>query len=478
MAKTCIVVEMDQENFYAVEMANRGGGAELVRYLAREIPPTGVSPEWVRRIWSEAHFSQNRVVCILPDQMLRTRTVMVPALAPEQLEAAVRMELGNAVESGGESFKILNYRVQERMCQVRVVLIHQKRLSETIHFWQQAGLVVEWSGVRTSGNQSFISFNLNFFDDPSSGAAYLDLTETQTEFGVVRGDELIYCRNFPVSSTEIKEHPESGIKDLVEEIRLSTASYQAATGEPLPPKLLLFGNVTGMTHLYDQLGEQLGVKVLLPDRTRFMGMPLHAKELAARLAPLFGLGLYGIGCSEGAPQIFSREQMKTKVNRKKFIALAGMAGLVLILGVGIVLWLQAGMEREKKTQEWLRQHEKTLTQLKQLEAETKLYREQIGKLEEWLDGRNRELEFLLALDRCLPLGTRVTQFTIEKGYLKDLSGITPSVTVLLQEIRRVPELRGIKQKGTINTTPEGEVFHLDGTISVPVVDAESKGEKP
>jgi hypothetical protein len=113
---------------------------------------------------------------------------------------------------------------------------------------------------------------------------------------------------------------------------------------------------------------------------------------------------------------------------------------------------------------WLQEKAPRLIRLQYLERDSKKAALQIKELEVWLGERDRELEFLKVLLNNLPPGTKVTDMTIENGIIKDIAGVTPSVSLLLGRIRTVPELSGLKLKGTITTSNVGEIFHLEGKI--------------
>ena len=132
--------------------------------------------------------------------------------------------------------------------------------------------------------------------------------------------------------------------------------------------------------------------------------------------------------------------------------------------IGLLLGMQANLERQAKVDKWLQEQSPRLIRLQYLERTSNKDLQQIKQLESWLMGRNSELEFLRVLQYNLPTGTKITDLTIEDGFIKDVAGITPSVSLLLGKIKIVPELSGLKLKGTITTSPNGELFHLEGTI--------------
>ena len=106
-----------------------------------------------------------------------------------------------------------------------------------------------------------------------------------------------------------------------------------------------------------------------------------------------------------------------------------------------------------------------LNNLRLMERQTTQNTNQIKQLQGWLGKQNQELEFLLLLKNNLPDGTQITNLTIENGMVKDLSGVTPSVSLLLNKIKTVPGLQDLKLKGTISSSLQGEIFQLEGALS-------------
>ena len=75
MAKTVIIVESGQKFFQVVEVANQSNGIEMVRYTIRNLPPEGLSYEWLKKVWEQEHFSRNRVIFLLPPALVNFKTV-------------------------------------------------------------------------------------------------------------------------------------------------------------------------------------------------------------------------------------------------------------------------------------------------------------------------------------------------------------------------------------------------------------------
>jgi hypothetical protein len=71
---------------------------------------------------------------------------------------------------------------------------------------------------------------------------------------------------------------------------------------------------------------------------------------------------------------------------------------------------------------------------------------------------------LRALQRCLAKDTLITDLTIEEGRVKNLAGLTPSVSLLLTKLEADanPVLNRLQLKGNIMKTESGyELFQLE-----------------
>jgi hypothetical protein len=484
LAKTVIIVEVGERVFRAVEVANQNNGIEMVRYAIRNLPPEGLNSEWLKKIWDQEHFSRNRVIYLLPPNLVNFKTVILPVLPAAQLEAAVGVELsGNS--NRGMILSIIGFYLQNDMIHVKVALVKDDLLTEHLHKLEQAGLKVEWSGVRVRGIENFINFNQGFFEEPDHDVAYLDLTEDLTEFGIFKGDEILYRRDFVPggqdlidANTDENNLDAAIIADFVEELRLSIASYRVDFSGGVINKLWIFGYTEHLAELLIKLAGELELKAFIPYKSKLTGV-LTDKN-TPQLAPLVGLALEATDyIQRDYGKIFTEAQKKAQVQQKALINIGKFVLVGLGILVGLLLWMQAGIERKSKVDAWLQDKAPRLIRLKYLERDSAKAAEEIKELESWLKERDRESEFLRILLNNIPPGTKVADLTIENGIIKDLAGVTPSVSLLLGRIRTVPELSGLKLKGTITTSSAGEVFHLEGTIVPKIKDKKLEfGKKP
>lgn len=93
MAKTKIAVHLGADRFAAVEVKINKTGGELLRYSLHHQEETGFSKEWLAKLWKKEYYGHNKVIALLPQHLVRYKTLSLPLLPEEQLQAAIRMEM-------------------------------------------------------------------------------------------------------------------------------------------------------------------------------------------------------------------------------------------------------------------------------------------------------------------------------------------------------------------------------------------------
>ena len=79
----------------------------------------------------------------------------------------------------------------------------------------------------------------------------------------------------------------------------------------------------------------------------------------------------------------------------------------------------------------------------------------------------RPLEFLLALARAVPEGTRITRISLAGERIEAVEGVTPSLSLLLIRLQGEPLLAGLRLYGQATRAAGeggGERFVLSGTL--------------
>ncbi len=458
MAKTTIVVYLGENYFTAVEIKITAAGGEVLRYTVHQLPESGFSGEWLAAIWKKEYYGHTKVITLLPQGLVRYKSLSVPNLPDEQLRAAVRMELGNS--EPGAVYRIINVQQGEQQQSVKLALIKDAELESYLDRLRSAGLTVEWAGLNHHGLQNFLAFNFDFFEG-SGVDLYLTLNINHSELGALTDTELLYRRGLLIGANQLKEKPSRYLPELIEEIRLSLASYQNANNLPLPEQIWVFGEAKPEKEWLEQLTAALGIKFVVPDQTRLSGVITgsHTPEVA----PLIGLALDEAWLSRKDWRFKANEQVRQERNRQKMLTAtkAGLAGILLI--IGLLLGVQAQAIKNQKNAAWFDGQKETISRLRKVESDTGQKVEQLKTLEEWLSHRGHELEFLRVLQASLPGETKITNLVIEDDVVKGLSGSTRSVSTLLAKLQRTPKLKTFKLKGAITSDKNGmELFQLEG----------------
>lgn len=463
MKRNVIVVERDRRFFTAVELKSEGDRLRVIRTAVHELPDGEVNPNWVNNLWKLERFSRHDVLCSLPSSLVKYKTLVLPAVPADQLEAAVEMELGED-GTAEDIYRMVHHRLEDGKHQVKVGIIKQDDLRAHLNFWRKAGLDVSWSVLRTNGIENYVRHCFNAFGN-RDGVLYLDATAGLTELGFFRDGSLVYHRVFGFMPNDRNpEETEESLKEFLHELRLSLAAAEKAAGDPLPDRMYLFGLDFVFPTLAGPVMDKFGIRLLPPDGTRVLN--LADPHEISRISPLIGVALTRMERNpRPAQKIYAAEQIAAAAakRRTKTIAEIGLGLLFLLAGFGFLC--QARRIREDKIRRWLAQKAEILVELRRTKQLSNEREARIRFLESWLAQQGRELEFLRLLDLYLPEGTKITDITIENGVIKDLAGYTPSVSLLLDDFRAVPALRALKLKGAVVIGEKGEQFHLEGPIS-------------
>ncbi|NLY74814.1 MAG: hypothetical protein GX075_05885 [Firmicutes bacterium] len=460
MAKTSIAVYLGEEYFVAVELKQHNTGGELLRYAVYSPPESGCSEGWLKGIWKKEFFSHTKVIALLPQDLVKYKTLTLPALSDEQLQAAVRLEMESS--EPGACYRIINIQQTEQHILVKLALINEIELGSYLSQFQNAGLTVEWSGLNFHGLQNYLSFNFDFFEGAGADI-YLSVNNTCSEIVALTDTELIFRRALPMGKNYLKENPSKHLPEFAEEARLTLTSYQVATNFQLPERIWLFGEARLEMEWSRQLTGILGIPLVIPDQTRLSGV--ITGNHTPILAPLIGLALDETWLFRKDWRFKTREQLQQERKRRKMMTAikAALAGALLVCG--LILGIQARVIRDQKDSIWLAEQREKATRLRDVEIDANQKAGQLKNLEKWLNRRGLELEFLRVLEANLPERTQITDLIIEDGVVKSLSGSTVSVSILLERLRQTPELSALKLKGTITTDKSGmELFQLEGTF--------------
>jgi Tfp pilus assembly PilM family ATPase len=459
MPNKTIAVEITDASITAVELSGGPGGLEICRWGTEPLPKDD-RVAFIKKLWQQKKFTTTRVIVMLPGSLARYRTLALPILPEEQVNAAIRVEMESRA-GRDDIWRVIGRQPQDGRMNVRMALVADPQLNRFLDILRQAGLEVLWSGFKSRGLQNFILFHQDFLETETARYAYLDLAEDHSEYGVVTADNLCYRRDLELGDLDFSgADPGAAQNDLLMELGLSLASSQS-TGQEPTNRLWLFGVNAKVLHGLKKALTQSGWEVVLPEKTNLRGvMP---SERVAGLAPLIGLALDELGWNtQKNLRIHTLEQQRQGQARAKLnwaLKLALVGGFLVL---GVWLLTQAKLMENRKRQEWIAGQTGKLTQLQQAEERTRKALQKIGRLERWTDGQGRELELLYAWQQQLPEGTLITDLTMEEGKVKNLAGTTPSVSWLLTKLAADPVLKNLQLKGNIMRADNGmESFQLE-----------------
>jgi Tfp pilus assembly protein PilN len=460
MLKSVVVIEVSGATLTLAEVRGSRKQADLLRYLVCRIPKSCPDAECFRQIWQKQGISRQPVVCILPNKIVKFKTLSLPVLPDKQLEAALRIELEG---SDDEIVRVFGRWEEATMLNVKAAVIKNRDLVEWLAPLQAAGLEVAWSGYQARGIQNFINFHRGFLQDQCPEAAYLTFSDRRVEFGVISEETILYRRDLELGADDFQNSVNPVAEtDLKEELRLSAAAYQAGFGKEPPRSIWLFGKERAALENIRTVLTRAGYQISLNFKIR-LGGTVSGEDTPA-VAPLLGLALDELGWDSRANlRVYTAAQSEQQELTSRLQMAGKFALAVAILGGGLLLMTQANLAHQAKTTQWLAAQSGKLAKLRQVEADSTAYLAKIKTMESFLDLRGRELEFLLALQKGLPEDTLLTDLTMERGVICNISGVTPSVSLLLNHLQRQPALCKLKLKGNIAVTDQGmERFQLEG----------------
>jgi hypothetical protein len=460
MPHKAIVIEVTADTLTAIEIAGSSGVPEINRWAKGLLPPEGLTAVWVREFWRQEKFSATRAVWLLPETLVQYKTLTFMVLPEEQLMAAVKLEMENCAGSD-ELWRVICIRSQNGQTLVRVAVVANRELTQSLDIFTQAGLEIIWSGFYSRGIQNFILFHRDPLVTELNRFAYLYLTAERSEYGVVTEDSIFYRREIPIGNRVLAGTDSVDVHaDLLEELRLSFATSKT-NGQQDSDTLWLFGDDEAALAGLQKVLTRAGLTVVLPAKTNFNGV--LTQNMTPRLAPLIGLALDESGWNSVQNlRLYSLEQQKQQMIKRKCRWLLQWGCVAGFIFLGCWLLMQAQRLKSQTERQWLADQQTKLNQLRRVETLTQAELKKLTKLEQWSSAKAYELEFMLALQKRLPPGTLITDLTIEKGKVKNLAGTTPSVSLLLTELADDPRLKVLELKGNIMTTEDGrEGFQLE-----------------
>jgi Tfp pilus assembly protein PilN len=460
MPHKALIIETTVNTLTALEVTGGPGSPEINRWASCALPPEGLTPAVVREFWRKEKFATTRAIWLLPERLVRYKTLTFMVLPEEQLTAAVKVEMDNGA-TDDELWRVIGSCQQDGQVLVRVVVIGNRQLTQALEAFTQAGLAINWSSLYSHGLQNFILFHRDLYETKPERFAYLYQTPDRTEYGVVTETTICYRREIAIGSDALAQaETEDVLADLMEELRLSFASSKTS-GQQKTDVLWLFGVDIAVLAMLQKELTRAGLTVMLPAKTNFGGVLTQTQT--SRLAPLVGLALDELGWNRIENfRFYTLEQQSRQMIRQncRWLLQWGIVAAFLLLGGWLAV--RAQLQENQAKRQWLAGQQAKLAQLRRIEALTQANLNKLTQLEQWSSGKGQELEFLLALQKQLPPRTVITDLAIEDGKVKNLAGTTPLVSLLLTRLADDPRLQVLELRGNITTTATGqEGFQLE-----------------
>lgn len=456
MSKTVITLQWNSTNLIILELKGNSNQAEILRYTVQPMPEAGLTPGLLQQIWREKHFSNSQVIVTIPESIISYQTLQFPILPEEQLQQALRLELESELEK--IHYRVINKQKQGETYLVKVAIIQDSNLQSVRELFTKAGLRILWLGFKLRGLFNFINYHHHFLAEDKL-SAFIELNQTTIEFGLLNDDELLYYRQIAMGANYT-------VADIIDELRLSLVACRQVYQLDFPKQIWLFGIEDLREELSRKLETELSLEGYYPEKTRLQG--IQTGNDTSEIAPLIGIALTALGWDDDANWcILTKDQQKQEDYRQYLNS--GIKGFVvgILILLGLFLWIDSKNIKNDKYRKWIKEKSQITSGLQQIEAKTREDLGAIQKLEAFLELRGREIEFLKLFHDNLPVGTLITDITIEDGSVKNITGITPSVSLLLSKLQQVPELQGLKLKGAITSEKDGkEQFQLEGMIQL------------
>jgi Tfp pilus assembly protein PilN len=460
MKNRVVIVATDSRKLLAVEVGGGGNGFEVLRLAECLLPGGQITAEWLREVWQKHSFQCKRTICLLPSDLVEFRILRLPHLDPEQMESALRLEY----ETKNELYVVVSKQTEGQEIEVKTAVTSDGKLQDYLNVFEAAGLQVLWSGLRFRGLHAFLNFHVAYLENAPI-QVYFDSNEDHLEMGLIDDSQLLYRRNLGLSFRDLQQQTSQTLEDLLEEVRLFFAVALRQT-DRIPDKAWLFGDLQPGLLPAQALAEEFRVELDCPRQSRLTGV--LTGPATPRFAALLGLALDALNWDSHPELRFqTKAQKQRSAGRDRWWIMARAGAIILMILGGLSLGLRAQALKEAKDLAWIEHNSRRLARLTRLTAETRHNLQTIYSLEGWLQNRGVKLEFLKVLQASLPEGTTIADIYIEDGQLKNLSGVTSSVSELLHNFQRHPVLKGLKLKGAIVSDKDGrEQFQMEGAISV------------
>lgn len=304
-----------------------------------------------------------------------------------------------------------------------------------------------------------------FGSDPANRTAVLvELRADESSVVFMHAGEILYARVLPGLAGD----SQTRLAELAGDLRSTGALLRTWPDWEEPDCLWLAGTLASRAEIRCTLAELLGQDPATLRVAKPLGLlrPAGVAELGPEWLVPVGLCLAALGLESLGPDL-QPGLARTQTTGHSPLPLILPAGLAFVLAMGgFRLMAETRTRRNTAAEAWMAANRGEIEALRALDAETQALTLRQETLDTAGDGGRAYLDLLAALDKALPPGTQLTRLSLSVRRVETMDGTTPSVSALLQRLRRDPVLSGLYLRGqAVARTVEGrkiEAFTLAG----------------
>ncbi len=387
-----VAVDFDSRQLRLVQ-AERSGGKTRILKLASVPMPDGLDPSdaqklgaFLKRTLKQLKLGSAPVVMHLP----RGQAVLKPMSLPpgtqrDEMAGMVRYQVENDLPFAGEEAVIdftvtsSHYDAEDATAETagENVLVAAARLPAVDHYRQiaeAAGVKLLRLGLRPYANLTCVeACTIRGADE---AVALVQLTADETEIDVIAGSSLAFSRSAPSKAGD-HPHPDSdegqrAVSTVVTEVIRSLQSYAAVERGHSVDAILVAGSTGIEPRVCEILHERLGIQAELLDPAG--GFRIRSGENTSGFVSALGLAAGSHG-DEQPFDFLSPKQPVVKTDHRRTYLLAGVAGVVLLIGAIVPLREAYLSPKQSRRADLYRQRSELRKQVRQAKALPQRYME-------------------------------------------------------------------------------------------------------
>lgn len=430
-------IDQDGDDLYAVELILRREGPILVRAASLAGGPAGLS-----ELLRAGGFAATAAAAAVPRTSAVQQELALPPLGP----AETRLAVTAAFE------EMVNYPPAEICPGWRrrngggtwAAAVRRGLVEERCRYLAAAGLTAVRVDLRTAAAAT--AFWYRYGRECGRGTVILaELRSEESSVAVLRGGEIVYSRALPGLGPE----ETCQIREFAGELRATLALLSAEPGWDVPDGIWVTGPRAAKAETRQVLADLLG---LAPEACRLAKpsgilRPANVPEPGPEMMVPVGLALAGLSLESLGLDFLPGLDRAAGEERPLLSHVLPLGLAAILLLAGLRLLYGAAAKQSAADQAWLAGHRDELGRLRAAQAETGVLAARLAALERFGGGSEACLELLLALEKALPPGTRISRLSLAGRHIQTMEGTTPSVTSLMRRLKATPLLRGLTLRG-------------------------------